>query len=513
MNVTVLTATRDLQQQYEELGAEALWGRAHYKCVNSKVIEKFQKNYYNTTPSAEDCIHGTKTGLNDSNGRPQLYECPHKRNGGCPYFAQRDKTISAKFVVTNYAYWWFSEWWREKRIANRGLFVFDECHRLEDIATNLVTLSVSERRRNEWKLQPFPEKLDGSSQLTIDRTQRWIEGALEDLDMSKQTVKYLVRDGEAVVEMNHKIERLEKTLKYLRDSLKGAESGDFYTTVDEVKGIEVKPTDPTPHIYERFVRPVEEAVCRMLFMSATIGDPETFVRETLKLQSEVSISAIASPHIVSPSDRPVLVVKDAVSMGRSTTSQDEAAQMKMVADVIKEFRKHSDEVVLVLCASWWQTNKLSETLKKQGVRKVVRHPDKMNRVEGVEYMKDKGKGSVLVSPSLWEGFDPHPENSPGMIVIAKVPWPSLGDPVNKLKLRREGGGRWYSGQAGRQMVQGSGRGSRRTGDRCVTVVLDKNAGRVLSTAPPPLWFADAVEKIEWKDVPGRIKEFCDERGE
>jgi Rad3-related DNA helicase len=83
-------------------------------------------------------------------------------------------------------------------------------------------------------------------------------------------------------------------------------------------------------------------------------------------------------------------------------------------------------------------------------------------------------------------------------VVAKVPFPSLGDRQVGMRLRSVGGQEWYNVQTIRKLVQMTGRGVRSEDDWCVTYIFDslfmekvyKAAKQLL-----PKWWLDAVEVV------------------
>jgi len=92
---------------------------------------------------------------------------------------------------------------------------------------------------------------------------------------------------------------------------------------------------------------------------------------------------------------------------------------------------------------------------------------------------------VVIAPSWREGLD-FPDEDARFCIVAKVPFLSLGDPVVSLKLRREGGQRWYSWKAAMAVVQAAGRIVRHEADYGTTYILDANWKRVGKQAPA--WF-------------------------
>jgi Rad3-related DNA helicase len=103
-------------------------------------------------------------------------------------------------------------------------------------------------------------------------------------------------------------------------------------------------------------------------------------------------------------------------------------------------------------------------------------------------------GGVLLAPSLDRGLD-LPDDLCRVVVVAKVPFPALGDRQVSERLRRPGGQMWYGVQVARSLVQMTGRGVRHEEDWATTFILDKqfvkyyrSTGRKLL----PDWWIEAL---------------------
>lgn len=79
------------------------------------------------------------------------------------------------------------------------------------------------------------------------------------------------------------------------------------------------------------------------------------------------------------------------------------------------------------------------------------------------------KNTILVGPTLNTGVD-LPGDDCRFIIILKVPYPSMIDPLVKEKIRLFP--LWYNSSTSNEIIQGIGRGVRYNGDWCVTYILD-----------------------------------------
>jgi ATP-dependent DNA helicase DinG len=102
--------------------------------------------------------------------------------------------------------------------------------------------------------------------------------------------------------------------------------------------------------------------------------------------------------------------------------------------------------------------------------------------------------SILLAPSLDRGID-LPDDDCRVIVVCKVPFPSLGDKQISARIHSKGGNVWYAVRTIRSLVQMTGRGMRSSDDFCESYILDKsfleNIWRRHRNLIPK-WWADAL---------------------
>ena len=527
--VTVLTATRDLQNQYaESLGAVELYGRSNYPCLNSSVVAAWDP----VKPTADhcpfrlwrDCAHWGAV-HDDSGVQP------------CPYYEARNKAMRARFMVTNYAYFWYSMMRRNdkaakndmyNRLNGRSLLVLDEAHRIDQVVANLAQLQVSERQRQRFGLPAFPNVAGDSANIHA-RALTWVKSAINELNEIARITN--LAGGQVTPKMAHAVQRLDKTLTYVGRVLEEGEPGEYYIWKDQSSGdFTMKPVDTGKHALEQLLRPAlapdkydpdfdissyRGAV--VLMMSGTIGDPEQFINR-LNLRAydpdmsykrlimnrgvlTVQVTAYTSPHMIPVEDRPVILVRDAPSISRATSGDVYKRQVSMIADAIKSYRKYSGATVLIHTGSWINNREIASGLAQRKIGPLAIHPEQVSRLEAMEWINRQPMGTVIVSPSMREGWDAagistaDDDRVPGLVIFSKAPYLSLADPITKARLGRKGGRAWYQNECTMQIVQGAGRGLRRQGDRCITLIFDTAAKRALIEAPPPPWFTESIEEI------------------
>ena len=219
-------------------------------------------------------------------------------------------------------------------------------------------------------------------------------------------------------------------------------------------------------------------------MSATIGKPEIMLND-LGLQGR-DYEFVSMPHGFPADNRTVFWVTDVPKIRYKTTEREYAYQADVISHII---HLHNGEKGLICTASWKHTNELAERLAKNGNGDRIMVADGP-RLETVEKFKQSPLGTVAISPSWQEGLN-FPDDELRFIIIAKIPWLSQADPVVGMRMRRRGGGEWYSSKAALRVVQAAGRGVRHIEDWCVTYIVDGCWGQVEEYVPQ--WFA--VDRI------------------
>lgn len=104
-----------------------------------------------------------------------------------------------------------------------------------------------------------------------------------------------------------------------------------------------------------------------------------------------------------------------------------------------------------------------------------------------------GEGLVLVASGMYEGVD-LPEDLGRWQAIAKIPWPSLGNPAIKHQADRDPD--WYTWETLRIVMQACGRICRTPEDFGVTYCLDSSFARLIREGKErqliPEWFLDGI---------------------
>jgi ATP-dependent DNA helicase DinG len=205
-------------------------------------------------------------------------------------------------------------------------------------------------------------------------------------------------------------------------------------------------------------------------------------------EDRVQTFAVDSPFALT--QRP-LVYRPVGRLSRTTLAGLEPALFAEIASIL---RRHATDKGLVHAASYAAARRLVRAL-------VEIAPDQASRlllVEGgerpraLELHRSLRAPTVLISPSLREGVD-LPDDFLRFQVIAKMPYPDLGDPWTAARHQRDP--RWYALETAKALVQAYGRSCRHDDDHGTTYILDGQFERfiALDRVLLPEWFLEAAD--------------------
>jgi len=445
---TVLCSTRDLQAQYRDSFPDfaVVWGQEHYPCLLEKKIEEYGRAY-GEQPTRADCMF-RKPG-----------QCP--RYDECPYESAKRRALTARAKVLNYAYAFYTNWWRE---SPNDLFC-DEAHRVSAVLSGLVSVEIADSTRRYWGFSDFPF-VSGSTPFAYKRVGAWAAKAASTLDSETE-----LSDPRRSL----RARRLQLKLEHLANSLYRAQEGDWFVASGQALGkLLAKPV--VPGKYAKQI--VDDGARTVTLMSATIGDPEILAGE---LELDHNYEFITLPHIFPPENRVVIWVKDSPKLSYKSEPKDYAEQARIIGKILES---HKGQKGLIHTVSWSHTKLLAGLLSRNGHSARLYVPEG-ERVDAIEKFKASPDDLVALSPSWHEGLN-FPDDEARFAIIAKIPFLSLGDPVVKLRLKRKDGTKWYQWQASLKVVQAAGRIVRHAQDWGVVYICDSQWPRVARFAPK--WF-------------------------
>jgi Rad3-related DNA helicase len=448
--------TKHLQDQFlrDFPDAAVLKGRANYP-TQSKMRDV----------TAADC---TKTGREDN-----CRWCAE--SASCPYRVARRVALGSPIAVLNTTYA-LTAWNGPETFTNRGLVTLDEADMLEGELLSHVSVTISPRWMKELGLELPKRTVEGAWEPWLrDDVIPALERALWDLpEVDEGTTREL--------RARQSLQRLKASIVRVANEL--AEDPTQWVLTDYDRGAATF----KPIMVGRFANDLLwRHGQRFLLMSGSVLSADEMA-ESLGIPRG-GFALVDVPMTFPVENRRIRYVPVA---SLTAKTKDEAVP-KILKATKKIILDHPGERVLIHTVSYHLAKDMVKGLGKLGrpVYSYLAAKDKDMALEG--YLATEG--SVLVAASMDRGVD-LPDDDCRVQIIAKIPYPYLGDKQVNARMRRTRNGQsWYSLQALRAMVQMTGRGVRADDDWCETYVVDTQFQELLSRyrAVMPRWWMDAVD--------------------
>lgn len=462
------THTTSLQDQYmREAGglAKMIKGRSHYPCV---------------LPEYEPVV-AASCGVDDSTTAEDApctagYTCVVREKGACPYYAAYNAAVAAPISVHNYAYRL-----RESNFIGGFLrarwLICDEGHYLPDALVDLDTFSITEKQL-DWMT-----KRHQISILPGDRKDR----AAWRIWVSKAVVAYrkLAARMPAYSADRSRTERRAADLERLFELLG---TGSMHIGHDSFTGSytfsPLWPNQPSRSLLMgRRVGGFSIAE-KLVIMSATILDPKMYCK-TLGIDPAF-VEYVKLPYTFDPAIRPIYAWPVA-----KVTRASEAKVAPLLANAVDTIiDKHMGSKGIIHVPSY-ALGELVVGLSKH--KALLLTHDRSSKGSILERFRRSQKGEWLVSPSIASGEDFRYDDARVQIIL-KVPWPSLGDPMVKLRAKDIPG--WYEYKTMQELWQQVGRIVRAPDDFGETYILDASFEELV-TNNPQYAPADITKAIHW----------------
>lgn len=493
----MITAQKALQDQYQnEWPApqmEALKGRSNYRCTHPMADDGMDAAHGVCKAKGKgilrDCVDEgfDEPGIGTLLQRAvslSLPSCAQK----CHYWNQLQKCSDSKLTLFNFSSFLFQR--RIGRFQKRALLVIDECHSIEGQLMNFVTLELS-----EWALsiinvrirQNITSKADFVEWLRNEDVARKIDKALQDCEEgSEDTPEDLTKEeSDALKELQGKIANF---LQYLDQTEWILETVDYKSRRgDPSRKIVARPLYVKAFAQDLLFRHAD----RVLVMSATILDHKIWA-ENLGINLD-ELEHIQTPCDFAPENRPCFL-EFAGNMGRKHFSEEmnprNPTKPKFVAKVKQLLARHEGQRGVIHCHSF----ELLNVLRNEVASPRFLYADQFNKDKQEMIRAHASKpDSVIVDPAVAEGFD-FKDALARFQVIAKIPWPSLGDKLIKERAARDD--RFFGWLTALKTVQSYGRICRSSSDWGTTYLIDQGWEFFYAKhgSMIPRWMKDALRK-------------------
>lgn len=378
---------------------------------------------------------------------PECAWCEDVRD--CPYKVARGNAEVGELAVLNTSYF-LTVANHVGRFTGRRLVIVDEADTLEQSIMGGEEFRLTkriQRQLNVWA----PAK--GAHTKTVTK---WMNEDLKPA-VKREIEKLAGIDTVEVVRERQGLQRLHD-----RITVVAARYGtdQWVRCYDHTDGFVLKPV-----IVDQIAR---QKVWRhgelWLLMSATLVSTQE-LRESLGMGG-MRVETVTMPMTFPVENRPIYIVP----VARMTAKTKEEAYPQMAAAIQKVLDRHGyDERVLVHTVNYDLAQYLWKNVQTD--RQKFTYQNSRER-EGVLDEYRRRQAAVMFAPSLDRGYD-FKDDDARVVIVAKLPYPNLGDQqISKRLNDTEGGQLWYSIATLRTLIQMTGRGVRSASDTCTTYILD-----------------------------------------
>ena len=385
----------------------------------------------------------------------------------CPYRVAKRQALGSKvdgkwvggapIAVLNTAYF-LTAANLAKIIRRYDLIIVDECDMVEDALSSFIEYEVPKWIGKLLSLE-YPKK--SARKKTIAD---WLDDAAERGD------RYLTSQHQLNIKQQNRLEgwvrATQTTAKLIR---KDAENSDN----DDQQGAWIREYKSGRYDVETLkLRPVLVSNYgtsnlwwwgkKFLFMSGTIISSDEMA-DSLGLPLDYRTVKVPSSFPVE--NRPIILAPVA-----NMTARAEDSEYEVMARAIDRICERYDGRVLVHCVSYKLAQKLHDLCNVSPRQKVVYSSSLTKSRAMDQYLRRDN--SVMFAASMSRGVDLK-DDMCRVQIIAKCPFPSLGDKQVNARLHLPGGQEWYAVKTVRDIVQMTGRGVRSETDSCTTFILDR----------------------------------------
>ena len=506
-----LTSSKMLQDQLERdknnfsLNWEVLKGQDNYTCpINKKEFKE------------RDCKDMSISKAFD-------LSCAKE----CDYMIRRKNAMTFNCAILSYAYWLTTMNYVYEYAGDRAPFqprqltIFDECHMLPDIVSNMFMNTVNERIiRQLEQTHRLMNELDVDDKILAKSSE--LQAAIQPIITALMDESLSVNDAyEHLKEFYDKLNLFSKCCQYVcnkylppepkywtKDQRKMESQADNILTYSMSLYAFIKENyDKLGYLVKTYKNDgfgnktmmirtlLESQLCVdhvhrytefSLYMSATIGDAHEFAKQIGLTNYQVAYIESSFDYQKSP----ILTVGPALSMAYKDKNRNMNELMARMITLCEEF--HPDQRGLIHTGNFEITNSFSSYVwrKSKTPRRYLFYKNSAEKEKQLEKMKTMSN-AVLVGPSLLEGLDMKDDLS-RFIIFAKVPYPAI-DEYAKRKMKLQPG--WYGMKTMQSVMQGIGRGVRHKTDWCTTYFMDSCFNQLFSKTRAPRFISERFGKM------------------
>lgn len=443
----------------------------------------------------ECSVNGLPFSLGDCKLKGMGYEQAEKLScySSCEYLQNRKRSIEQPVALLNYSFWLIQRNYVEDRMLQDGKEVpfksrdfvfFDEAHKVDEIVQGHFSPRIDIGIVDKFGLaNRFIQKQNiGTPIQTLGSIKSIVNRLLT--EKGKSELFETMQEFRKIAKVYRKAAQITKAQagKRFKNREVPKDWSTALTTFDRIKDVYCKFDDYVALIGEvgtdamvinqsedeaKFMCVEEGQMIQKylhdkagfkVFMSATIGDPRSFV----KIMGIKNAKFIRVDNAFNYDKSPVVFV----NRHKLSYRERETSLPKVVEILDQIISKHKGQRGIIHTGSYMFSNYIKQNSKH--TFRLMDYETSKGKKGIIELFKKK-EDAVLMGPSLLEGLDLKDDTSRFQIFF-KVPYPNVSDPLIKAKMQHSGD--WYDWKTGISIMQGVGRSVRSKDDWAVTYILD-----------------------------------------
>lgn len=410
--------------------------------------------------------------------------CPERAS--CPYEVSKRRALAASFRCVNHSYLVTEA--RHVQRFKHPLLILDEAELVEDAILKQVEVTFTSRLRDELDL--------GKPRFVTkeESIREWLEETVVPaLDVDYRSYPRDTSDRRIIKQRNTAESRLDQTRFVLKSYGEGwvfdhghdtwalrpvwaSHWGKLWLSEDprgrgerSASGTLVDQSAFTSDGPPRRILAMSATLISGAQVAADLGLPEPFTTVTVSGGFDPALRPVYIAPLADLRSKTEEGVGDEGQTVRRSKGVPDEEYDKLATALRAIMARHPNDRILVHTHSYKAARELYERVGSNP--RVLMYQDG-GRDRALDAYLDQ-EAAVLLASSLERGVN-LPDDKCRVVVIAKVPFPYLGDPV--VQKRRWTGGpagsRWYACETIRAIVQGCGRAMRHSEDFCEVYVLD-----------------------------------------
>jgi Rad3-related DNA helicase len=392
----------------------------------------------------------------------------------CPYKIAKRAAQASDLAVLNTAYF-LNTINHTDNFAGRRLVILDEADTIESLVMGFEEFRLSGRFLRKLGLTA-PNK--GVHRQTVGK---FLVDQVE--PRVKKMVSVMRRElnaGSLDVEGFRTLQQLEQLHRRARVVAAKYKAGTWVRCYDHTGAFILKPisvADVSPNRLWQHSR-------LWLLMSATLVSTQEII-SSLGM-SGLKVETVTMPMTFPVEHRPLY----AVPIEKVTAKTKEVAYPRIARAIEKVLDRHPNDRVLVHTVNYEFASYLQRHVNTD--RQKLTYQNAGEREPILEEFRRR-MAAVLFAPSLDRGFDFRDDDA-RVVIVAKLPYPYLGDQQISARMNTPDGQYWYTIQTIRSLVQMTGRGVRSKEDWAHTYILDAGFMDFLRRNRHllPEWWLDAL---------------------